>query len=58
MTGTVYTVVYTQIIPVIFEPPCIKNRCSKIDGVVRHWLGYSSLLKYEDKFFLGELSSA
>ena len=22
MTGTVYTVVYTQIIPVIFEPPC------------------------------------
>ena len=23
MTGTVYTVVYTQIIPVIFEPPCI-----------------------------------
>ena len=23
MTGTIYTVVYTQIIPVIFEAPCI-----------------------------------
>jgi len=26
MTGTVNTVVYTQIIPVIFEPPCMSKR--------------------------------